>query len=125
MTSPHRLIPAQLVEPRHPSLQSSDHRTASTSAATSAPGAAGPLLPEGGLAGVRARRAGSSMTNGATDLGRRSVASVSLRGALLLSLVPVLEAEALHGRTVAADWLPLLAVVPRRAWSPSSPCQEL
>jgi hypothetical protein len=43
---------------------------------------------------------------------RSLAAKDGLAGALLLSLVPVMVAEAVQGRTVAADWFLLLAVAP-------------
>ena len=43
---------------------------------------------------------------------RSLAAKDALAGALLLSLVPVLAAKAIQGRTSPADWFPLLAVVP-------------
>lgn len=43
---------------------------------------------------------------------RSLAAKDALAGALLLSLVPVLVAEAVQGRTSAADWFLLVAVVP-------------
>src|SRR4030095_16130598 len=43
---------------------------------------------------------------------RSLAAKDGLAGALLLSLVPVLVAKAVQGRTSAADWFLLVAVVP-------------
>jgi Stage II sporulation protein E (SpoIIE) len=67
------------------------------------------------LAGARRayRRAVAVEHRGLQAAQWRSLAAKDgLAGALLLSLVPVLLAEAVQGATVAADWLLLLAVVP-------------